>query len=413
MRISTAQMTNAGVRQMLLRQSELQQTQLQLATQKRVLKPSDDPVAATSISFLQTEIAQLEQFNRNSDAAKGSVELEETVLASTTDILFRIRSLLVGLGNGAYGEQEIGSIGVEINERLGELLGLANTQNANGDYLFSGSKVKVPPFSKDLAGNYVYGGDQDQRLLRISSGVVVPVSDPGFDVFMNVKNGNGSFTSTANAANTGTGIISPGSYQAPPSFLPESYTVDFATDVNGNTTYTVTGDTSGDVLVAPTIWQEGEQIAFSNANPLFTAGTITTAISGTPVAGDQFSIAPSSSQDLFTTVQNAVNAVNNFSESPAGRAQFMNLVNGVQESLDRNMQNIDIVRGKTGSRLNAIDSEFNSNLSLLITSKTTLSDVQDLDVVEASTRFSQQLVVLEAAQASFVRVQGLNLFNFL
>lgn len=404
MRISTSQLTNAGVREMLLRQAELQQTQLQLATQKRVLKPSDDPVAATSISFLQTEISQLEQFNANGDLAESSNELEESILSSMTDILFRIRSLLVEFGNGTYGEDELDSVAVEMNERLGELLGLGNTQNANGDYIFSGSKVKAQPFTRDSAGNYIYNGDQSQRLLRISSGVVTGVSDPGFDVFMNTKNGNGKFTTASNAANTGSGLISPGSYQAPPNFLAEPYTITFGVDLNGDTTYTVTGDVSAAVIVPATVWQEGDEITFNG---------ISTQVIGNPAVGDTFNIAPSTSEDIFTTIQQVVNAVDDFTESDSGRAHFLNIVNRAQESLDRHMQNIDIVRGKVGSRLNAIDSENNSNLALLVTSKATLSDVQDLDVVEASTRFSQQLVVLEAAQASFVRVQGLNLFNFL
>ena len=406
MRISTAQMTNAGVRELLLRQAELQHTQLQLSTQKRVLTPSDDPVAATSINFLRTEIAQLEQFNRNGDVANASNVLEENVLTSSTDILFRLRSLMVEMGNGTYGEKELNAIAVEMRQRLDELVGLANTKNASGDYLFSGSKVKVQPFTRDAAGNYVYNGDQNQRFLRVSSGVVVPVSDPGFDVYMNVKNGNGKFVTSSNPANTGTGIISPGSYQAPPNFLAEPYTITFGVDINGDTTYTVTGDVSAAVITPPTLWQEGDEITFNG---------ITTEIDGIPgtAPGDQFHINPSSSQDLFTTIQNLLTAVENFDGRAAGRAQFINVLNTSQETMNRNMENIDIVRGRIGSRLNAVDSEIDSNLALLVTSKTALSDVEDLDMVEASTRFSRQLIVLEAAQQSFVRVRDLNLFNFL
>ncbi|MET1255028.1 flagellar hook-associated protein FlgL [Aliikangiella maris] len=404
MRISTTQMTNAGVREMLLRQAELQYTQLQLATQKRVLTPSDDPVAATSISFLQTEISQLEQFNVNGDAAKASNELEESVLTGTTDILFRIRSLMVNMGNGTYGKEEIGSIAVEINERLGQLFGLANTQNSNGDYLFAGSKVKSQPFVRDANNNVIYNGDQNQRVIRVSSGVITPVSDPGFDVFMNIKNGNGKFVTGSNAANTGTGLMNTGSYQAPPAFLAEPYTITFGVNASGVKTYTVTGDTSGSTIIAATPWQEGDAISFNG---------ITTSISGQPEAGDTFSITPSSAEDLFSTIQSVIDAAEAFVDTPAARAHFANVINSAQETLDQQMENIDVVRGKIGSRLNAIESENNSNLSLLVTSKSALSDVQDLDVVEASTRFSQQLVILEAAQASFVRVQGLNLFNFL
>ncbi len=404
MRISTTQMTNAGVREMLLRQAELQYTQLQLSTQKRVLKPSDDPVAATSINFLRTEIAQIEQFNMNGGLAKSGNELEEGVLASMTNILFRVKELSVSLGNGTYSSLELDSVKAEMEERLQELLGLANTKNANGDYLFSGSLVKSQPFTQDGTGTVFYNGDQGQRLLRISSGVVVPQSDSGFEAFVDVKNGNGKFITGSNSANTGDGIILPGSYTAPPDFLAEPYDISFATGGGGQLEYTVTGRTSGTVVAGPTVFQDGIGITFNG---------VQTTITGNPLAGDLFTVDPSSSQDIFTTVQSMIDAVDNLVDTNPGRAEMLNIIGAQQASLDRSMQNIDVVRGRVGSRLAAVESETSTNLSLLVTSRSALSDVEDLDIVEASTRLSQQLVVLEAAQASFVRVQDLNLFNFL
>lgn len=410
MRISTSQITSAGIREMLLRQAEIQHTQLQISTNLRVLKPSDDPVAATAISSLHNEIAQLEQFNKNADASKSVNELEEVVLSGVNDVLFKVRELMVTLGNGTFGEEQLDSIGAELQERLDQLLGLANTQNANGDYLFSGSKVKVQSFTEDINGNVVYNGDQSQRLLRLSSGVVGAVSDSGFDVFVDVKNGNGFFSVGSDSANTGNATISPGSFQAPPNFLDQPYSITFGQDVNGDTTYTVTETNTAAVITGPTLYQEGQDITFNAAT-----ATVTVAVNGIPdpLRPDALSISPSRSEDVFSVVKTAITAIDNFSESNAGRAQFANSLTHVQESLDRNMAKIDIVRGQVGGRLNVVDSEFDSNLSLLISSASTLSDIRDLDIVEASTRFSQQLVVLEAAQASFVRIQGLNLFNFL
>jgi len=406
MRISTSQITTAGIRQMLLRQAEIQQTQLQLSTQLRVLKPSDDPVAATAIASFQNEIAQLEQFNKNTDVSKSVNELEEVVLSGVNNVLFRMRELMVTLGNGTFGEAEFDSIGSELQQRLDELLGLANTQNASGDYLFSGSKVKVQSFTEDINGNIIYNGDQSQRLLRLSSGVVGAVSDSGFDVFVDTKNGNGSFSVGSNSANTGNATISPGSYQAPPNFLDQPYSITFGQDVNGDTIYTVTGDNTAAVVAGPTLYEDGQDITFQG---------VTVAVTGTPdpLRPDVLNITPSRSEDVFSVVKTAIAAIENFTESDAGRAQFANSLTHVQESLDRNMTKIDLVRGKVGARLNVVDSEFNSNLSLQITSKSSMSDIRDLDVVEASTRFSQQLTVLEAAQASFVRIQNLSLFNFI
>lgn len=410
MRISTSQISSAGLREILLRQSEIAKTQLQLSTQLRVLKPSDDPVAATAIAAMQSEILQIEQFNKNADSAKASNELEEGVLSGVNNVLFRVRELMVTLGNGNFGENEIDSVGIELKERLNELLGLANTKNANSDYIFSGSKVKVQSFTQDSTGAIIYNGDQSQRLLRISGGVVESVSDSGFDVFVNTKNGNGFFTVGSDPANTGNATISPGSYQAPPNFLDQPYSITFGVDVNGETTYEVTETATAVVIVPATLYQESQDISFPAGT-----GRVTVTVAGTPdpLTSDSLTITPSTSEDVFSVIQNAITAINSFTEGGAGRAQFQNAITNVQESLNRNMNTIDISRGKIGSRLNVIDSETDSNLSLIITTKSSLSDIRDLDMVEASSRFAQQISVLEAAQASFVRVQGLSLFNFL
>ena len=227
MRISTGQITSAGVRQMLLRQADVQQTQLQLATQLRVLKPSDDPVAATSISFLNSEIALLDQYVKNGQTAKGNIELEEGVLSSTTNILFRVQELSVALGNGTYSSDEYNAIRDELEQRLDELIGLGNTKNSNGDYLFSGNIVKTKPFVQDGTGTVTYNGDQGQRFLTIGSSVTVAISDSGFETFVDVKNGNGKFISSASGANTGSGSITSGTYQGPPTFLAEPYDISF------------------------------------------------------------------------------------------------------------------------------------------------------------------------------------------
>ncbi len=404
MRISTSQISSAGIREMLARQSELRQTQLQLSVQKRVLKPSDDPVAATAISFLRGEISQFEQFGRNTDAAKAKIEAEETVLSSTTNILFRVKELMVSLGNGTLSENEFNAIKVELEIRREELLGLANSRNANGEYLFSGSRVREQPFVEANTNTISYRGDQNQRMLRISSGSVIAVSDSGFDVFVDVKNGNGKFTTSAVPANIGTGVISTGSYSAPPNFLPEPFDLTFAVGGGGQLEYTITGRVSGAIVAGPTTYQDGTDITFSG---------VSLNIAGAPSAGDAFAIEPSTSQDLFTSLQNVIDAVDSFVDTAAGRAELTNKLASEQSSIDRGMTNIDRIRAKIGSRLNAIDSEEFSNLTLLLNSKSALSDIEDLDIIEASTRLSQQVTVLEAAQASYIRVQGLSLFNFL
>lgn len=400
MRISSNQLNTSGLREIINRQTELREIQLKMATQQRFLTPSDDPVAAASILNLETDISLYEQFNRNADLAQGANELEEGVLSSVTDNLFRVKELLIGLGNGVYGQNELNAIKIEIEERLNEMIGFANTQNASGDYLFAGFKTKTKPFIQDAAGNIVYQGDQGERSIRITSSTLVGINDSGFDVFENVLNGNKKFVVSADNTNTGTGSITVGSYQAPPAVLAEPYDIQFL----GPNSYQVVGVNSAAVIVPPTPFNSGDSISFNG---------ITVSVDGTPAAGDNFYIDPSSRQSIFNTLKDAIAMVDNFTDTPQGRAIYTTQLDVVLANFDNAFENIDKVRARVGTRLNAIDSSRDSNEQLILTSKGLLSKLKDLDVVEAASELSRQTTVLEAAQASFVRVQNLTIFNFL
>lgn len=70
-------------------------------------------------------------------------------------------------------------------------------------------------------------------------------------------------------------------------------------------------------------------------------------------------------------------------------------------------------RATAGARLNAVESQKNINTALLVQLEQTRTNIEDLDYAEAASRLSQQSVTLQAAQQAFVRVQNLNLFNYL
>ncbi|QGX38295.1 flagellar hook-associated protein FlgL [Permianibacter aggregans] len=415
MRISTPGFYQAGLRAILDQQSGLAKTQLQLATQKRVLTPSDDPVASTSITALKKDIAVIERYNQNGQKAKGYNEQSDGLLSSATTVLQRIRELAIRVGNGTYTNAEREAIALETEQRLSELLGIANTQNAEGEYLYSGFKTDVLPFTQDAAGNYIYNGDNGQRQLDLSTNVAVGINDSGFAVFQNIKNGNGSFTTAANAANAGSGVLSPGSVINAPVFnaaTPQTYTITMVTNAAGELAYNVFGSVDGQiipalpanpVLNAPTYVENGA-ISFNGAQVVLT---------GAPLAGDSFTVQPSTSQDIFTTIQRMVTAMRLPQDNDADRAQFRMGIDQALESLDRGMENIDNISAQVGARLNTIETEIAANSGFSLSAQTTLSALEDLDVAEAITRFNQQQVALEAAQQSFARIQNLSLFRFL
>ena len=195
MRISTSWIFHQGVNAMLDQQTALAKTQQQLATGQKILKPSDDPLASTRVLDLNQVIDTISQYQRNADFADARLALEETTLSGAVDILQRIRELTVQALNDTQGPADRGVIAVEVRENIDALLQLANTRDANGEYLFSGFKTGTEPFSHDGSGNFLYAGDQGQRSLQIGATTQVATGDSGDDVFMKIDDGAGGISS--------------------------------------------------------------------------------------------------------------------------------------------------------------------------------------------------------------------------
>jgi len=183
MRISTSWAQQLGVNSMLAQQARLSQTQMQLSLGKKVLTPSDDPVAATRIIDLNQGIRQAEQYQNNINAARQRLSMEDGVLQGAVDVLHRIKELGVQGLNATNSQNDRIAIAVEMEELNRQLLGLANTRNANGEYLFSGFKTDTPPFSKNSAGGYDYAGDRNRREIQIASDRRITDGDFGEAVF--------------------------------------------------------------------------------------------------------------------------------------------------------------------------------------------------------------------------------------
>lgn len=403
MRISTNQINDQAVGAMLDTQTKAARTQLQLATGRKILTPADDPAAGASILGLKQAIAVNEQYQKNADTARARLHREESALTGVENLLQRVRELAIQGNNDSQNSQTRRAIASEVRERLSELLATANTMDANGEYLFAGYQRHTQPFAANPAGGYSYFGDQGQRFLEIGPDRQMADGDPGADVFQLIGNGNGTFTTLDNPANTGNGVIDPGTVGG--TFVPDTYTITFTQALPTDPiTYAVTGAVSGVVVAAGTPYSSGAQINFNG---------VSLNVTGAPANADSFTVTSSTNQDLFTTVENLATALETGASGTAGHAQFHNAINRFLVDLDQAQTNIEDVRARIGGRLNAIDSQVDGNDLATLQLRETLSTVEDLDYAEAISRLNLQLLALQAAQQSFVRIQGLSLFNFL
>ncbi len=227
MRVSSIQIQSTGLNAMLEQQARLSKTQLQIAAGKNILSPADDPSGMANILNLQQSLNITAQYQENASYARMRLSLEENNLGSINNVLDRVRELALQGNNATLSDNDRASIAAEVRQRLDELLALANSQDAAGNYLYAGFRETVQPFSLDPSGEYVYNGDNGQRFVQIGASRQVAVGDSGADVFMSVRGGNGVFTAREDSGNNGSGVIDPGSVTDPAAYDRDSYRIVF------------------------------------------------------------------------------------------------------------------------------------------------------------------------------------------
>lgn len=410
MRLSTTLINQLGVNNMLEQQSQIARLQQQVSSGKRILSSADDPSGAAQVLRLTEQINVTEQYQRNSDYIVSRLSLEESVIQNIEDSLIRVKELAIQGNNSTLSGSGRQAIATEIQERLNEVLGLANTKDSNREYLFAGFQSSTKPFIQNPDGSFRYDGDQGERSLKISSGRTVADSHDGLDVFANIFNGNGTFQVDNTAGNTGAGVISIGQVTDTTAYVEDTYTITFVTNAAGNLAYNVVGATSGQVI--PPLPQN----PVTNA-PDFVSGAainfngIQTSINEPPVAGDTFTISPSVKQDVFTTIDNVVTALGVDTGTSAGDADRFNHMARAIQDIDQALDNMIRIRTDIGARLKTVDDQKETNTNFIFEMESTRSQTRDLNVTEAVTELTSRLTSLQAAQAIFVRVQNLTLFS--
>lgn len=184
MRISTNWHQQLSSDAILSQQSKLVTSQLKLSSGKRILTPSEDTSAAVKLVDLDHAVKINQQYQDNIAVVRQRLSLEENNLRSAVDIVQKIRELGVQGLNDSNSAENRHAIALEMQALNDQLLGLANTQNANGEYIFSGFKNNVPAFSKTGAPPvYSYDGDGNQRLIQIGPARQITDGDPGQSAF--------------------------------------------------------------------------------------------------------------------------------------------------------------------------------------------------------------------------------------
>jgi flagellar hook-associated protein 3 FlgL len=378
-------------------ESGIATTQNGISTGLAFTTASQDPVGAGLVAGYNQVLAQSDQYTSNGSSATESLNTEDSALTQLQNQLQSLRDLALEANNATESPSDLSAIATQVQQIQGSILSVANTQDGAGNYIFAGYSTQTQPFTQSATGA-AYSGDQGQRQVQIGAGQTVVVGDNGDLVFNQVKTGNGTFNVTPAGTNTGTGILGATAVTDPAGYTGGSYSIEFtAPDA-----YQVVN--SGGTVITSGSYTSGQAITF--------AGMQVT-LSGAPVSGDSFAVAPSTDQSVFTTVQNLANALQQSTVTPAGQAQLNNSIVSAINGIDQALDNTQTVQASVGARLNTITTAQAVATTQQTQLQQSISNIQSLDYPSAVTTLDSQNTTLSAAMEAYTQTEGLSLFKYL
>lgn len=181
MRISSAYAFESSLSNLQRRQGELTDAQTRLTSGKRVQRASDDPASAAVAERALARLARAESQARAADASRNAMQLTESALGDSGELLQQARELLVRAGNSTLSDSDRAVISQNLKGLRDDLLAVANRDDGSGRYLFGGPTSGQAPLAE--AGGVVgYAGTSGQA--TASGGATTPLSVDGEQVFL-------------------------------------------------------------------------------------------------------------------------------------------------------------------------------------------------------------------------------------
>jgi flagellar hook-associated protein 3 FlgL len=183
----------------------------QVATGRRISRPSDDPAAALRIIPLQNDLRNLEQMGSNVALARETLNTGASALEDASSLMQRLRELTMQAANGSISAGDRESIGQEMDQLLQQLVGIGNSRRGDR-YLFGGTESSGSPFELVRDGDrsrVIYQGNHDRLEIDVAPGVQTALNLPGDSIFQ-LRNRSGvtfgGDTGAAPYANGNTGV---------------------------------------------------------------------------------------------------------------------------------------------------------------------------------------------------------------
>ena len=400
LRISNYMMFQNGEQAISTAQNQLMQTELQLSSGKQINSPADNPIGAANVASLKGTVSQLTQYQSNQNEAQLQLNQADSTMSSLVNLVQSAQQTLVQAGDGSYSDTQRQALAQSLQGDLSQMVGLANTGDGQGGYLFAGSQQSAPPFTQ-VGNNVTYGGDGVLQSVQVSQNRQLQIKFSGDDVFQKIRPGNGSFVTAASSGNTGSGVIDAGSVNNPSALTGDNYAISFT--VSGSSTSYQVQDTTTNQTVTSGNYTSPTTVSFDG---------LQVNLSGAPASNDSFTVAPASYQSIFTTMSNAIAALQQPTNTPAATAQLQTSLGSALASMSQALDHVTLTQAQVGDQLQQLSSYTSLNSARSLQASSALSSIQDLDYAKAASQMAQQQTIFQAALQSYTSVSKLSLFNF-
>lgn len=165
-------MLDSALRRLHTRETQLADAHRAVTTGKAVTRASHDPGSADRALGIRADLRAREQLTRSIDDARSSLEATDQALSSATDVLHRVRELVVA-GASTRSPSDRAALATEMTALRDELVGIAN-QRHGGRPLFSGYTDDAPVVQ--TGGTWSYAGDAGDIRRRVDEGETVTVN---------------------------------------------------------------------------------------------------------------------------------------------------------------------------------------------------------------------------------------------
>ena len=140
MTISTTLLFNRAVSLAGRQQTALAELQEKVSTGKELVRPSDSPELAVNIARIKSSIGEMDAFKNSLNAVNDRLRIEESYLDGAKDVLIKLKQLTLQGANASMSGRDKEVLALQVDELIAEIKNLANGTDANGNYLFAGSR---------------------------------------------------------------------------------------------------------------------------------------------------------------------------------------------------------------------------------------------------------------------------------